>query len=120
MTPEKIADRLGRDLTPAEQRQVPLWISDAAALIDLRAERMGVQVDEAIKGRVVALAVVAMANNPTNETQVRVTVDDGTVDRRRSSSKGEVTITDQWWAELGLAEEVDLSWSGSVSYGRSC
>ena len=117
VTPQQIADRLGRDLTPAEVRQVPIWIADAVALIDARADRLGVTIDPAVKDRIVALAVVAMSHNPTGETQTRVTIDDGTVDRRRISGTGQVSILDEWWDELGLTEAVGVEWSGSVPYG---
>lgn len=118
VTPPQIADRIGRDLTPAEVRQVPLWIEDAGYLIDARAARLGVTLDPGLRDRIVALAVVAMSHNPTGETQTRVTIDDGTVDRRRTSGSGQVTILDEWWDELGLAEVVSAEWSGSIPYGR--
>lgn len=118
VTPQQIADRLGRDLTPAEARQVPIWISDAEALIDARASRLGATLNPEVKDRIVALAVVAMSHNPTGETQTRVTIDDGTVDRRRTSGSGQVSILDEWWDELGLTEAVGVEWSGSVPYGR--
>ena len=118
VTPDDIADRLGRDLTPAEVRQVPIWIADAVALIDARADRLGVTLNPVAMERIVALAVVAMSHNPTGETQTRVTIDDGTVDRRRTSGTGQVSILDEWWDELGLAEAAGVEWSGSIPYGR--
>ena len=118
VVPQQIADRLGRDLTPAEVKQVPLWIGDAVALIEHRAQRLGVSVDPAVQDRVVALAVVAMARKPDNSTMLDVSVDDGRTMRRFETSDGQVSITDQWWNELGLAEAVAASWSGSIPYGR--
>ena len=120
VAPSEIADRLGRDLTEAEQRQVPLWIEDAEAAIERRMSRLGVsQVDVNDRVRVVQKAVTAMARRPDDATRVDVAVDDGRVGRTYSSSTGEVTIKDEWWDELGLAEPAtDSSWSGSVAYGR--
>lgn len=111
VTLDKIATRLGvatPDPTSAQGKQWLEWIGDAEALIELRAAALGIDlgaIDADVVDRVVALAVVAMARNPMNETQVRVTIDDGTVDKRRSSSKGEVDITDEWWGWLGLRSE---------------
>ena len=59
VTPDDVADRLGRDLTPAEVRQVPIWIADAVALIDARADRLGVTLNPVAMERIVALAVVS-------------------------------------------------------------
>jgi hypothetical protein len=104
VTPSDIAARLGRPLTSAEVQQVPIWITDAEGLIERRAARMGVAVDGEARDRIVALAVVAMARNPDDSTQVDVAVDDARVSRRYSSSAGQVAIIDAWWSELGLAE----------------
>lgn len=105
VTTDDIAARLGRSLTTAEAAQVGLWIGDAEYLIDARAERLERTVDLDVRDRVVALAVVEMARNPNNETQVDVAVDDGRVSRRYSSSQGRVGITDEWWTWLGLLGE---------------
>ena len=103
VTTDDIAARLGRSLTTAEAAQVALWIGDAEYLIDARAERLERTVDLDVRDRVVALAVVEMARNPQNETQVDVAIDDGRVSKRYSSSTGKVGITDEWWSWLGLA-----------------
>ena len=105
VTTDDIAARLGRSLTTAEAAQVALWIGDAEYLIDARAERLERTVDLDVRDRVVALAVVEMARNPQNETQVDVAIDDGRVSRRYSSSTGRVGITDEWWTWLGLLGE---------------
>lgn len=103
VTTDDIAARLGRSLSAAEAAQVALWIGDAEYLIDARAERLERTVDLDVRDRVVALAVVEMARNPQNETQVDVAIDDGRVSKRYSSSTGKVGITDEWWSWLGLA-----------------
>ena len=120
VTIDQIEDRLGRPLTEAEQRQVPLWIEDAEAAIERRMSRLGVsQVDILDRVRVVQKAVTAMARRPDDATRVDIAVDDARVGKTYSSSTGEVTIKDEWWDELGLAEPVtDSGWSGSIAYGR--
>lgn len=105
VTTDDIAARLGRSLSAAEAAQVGLWIGDAEYLIAARAERLERTVDPDVRDRVVALAVVEMARNPNNETQVDIAVDDGRVSRRYSSSQGRVGITDEWWTWLGLLGE---------------
>ena len=119
VTPSEIADRLGRDLTEAEQRQVPLWIEDAEWSIQLRMGRLGVTaVDAETQRWVIAKAVAAMAQKPDNSTQVRVAVDDGSVSRSYASSTGQVSILDEWWDALGLTLPVSDGWSGGIAYRR--
>ena len=117
---DQIEDRLGRTLTEAEQRQVPIWIEDAEAAIERRMSRLGVpQVDMGDRVRVVQKAVTAMARRPDDATRVDVAVDDARVGKTYSSSTGEVTIKDEWWDELGLTEPAaSTGWSGSIAYGR--
>lgn len=105
VTTDDIAARLGRSLSATEAAQVGLWIGDAEYLIDARAARLEQTVDLDVRDRVVTLAVVEMARNPNNETQVDIAVDDGRVSRRYSSSQGRVGITDEWWTWLGLLGE---------------
>lgn len=107
VTVDDIAGRLGVAAPPSGSPQFvqwTLWIADAEALISERAESLGVTVDQDRVDRVVALAVVAMARRPSDETEVStVAVDDASVTKRYSSGRGEVFITDDWWARLGLA-----------------
>ena len=116
----QIEDRLGRPLTGAEQRQVPIWIEDAEAAIERRMQRLGVShVDMDDRVRVVQKAVTAMAKRPDDATRVDIAVDDARVGKTYSSSAGEVTIKDEWWDELGLTEPgASTGWSGSIAYGR--
>ena len=120
VTIAQIEDRLGRPLTGAEQRQVPLWIEDAEAAIERRMQRLGVsRVDMDDRMRVVQKAVTAMAKRPDDATRVDIAVDDARVGKTYSSSTGEVTIKDEWWDELGLTEPgASTGWSGSIAYGR--
>ena len=117
---DQIEDRLGRTLTDAEQRQVPVWIGDAEASIEHRMLRLGVtQVDLSVKSRVIQKAVTAMAKRPDDATRVDIAVDDARVGKTYSSSTGEVTIKDEWWDELGLTEPgASTGWSGSIACGR--
>lgn len=108
VTHQDIAKRLGvatPDPASTTAGQWDTWIGDAEYLIDARAARLERTVDPDVRDRVVALAVVEMARNPNNETQVDVAVDDGRVSRRFSSSQGRVGITDEWWTWLGLLGE---------------
>ena len=106
VTVDQIAAHMGVATPSADSptaRQWTAWIEHAGFLVDQRADRMGVVVDEAVKDRVVTLAVVEMARNPQAVSQVDVAVDDGRVSRRFSSSTGQVSILDEWWVWLGLA-----------------
>ena len=100
VTTDDIAKRLGRSLSTAEVAQVEAWIGDAEWLINSRAASLERSVNPDVQDRVVALAVVEMARNPQNETQVDVAIDDGRVSKRYSSGSGRVTIRDEWWALL--------------------
>ena len=110
VTLDDIATRLGvatPDPASPQGKQWDAWIGDAAALIDLRADRLGIDptsLAPEVVDRVVALAVVAMAKNPDDATTVDVSVDDGRVMRSYKSSDGQVSITDVWWGWLGLAD----------------
>lgn len=108
VTHENIATRLGvatPDQSSVQGKQWTAWIGDARRLIRVRAERLGVtleDLDQEVVDAVVTLAVVAMARKPDDSTMVDVSVDDGRVSRHYSSSTGRVTILDEWWLDLGL------------------
>ena len=110
VTLDDIATRLGvATPTPdsATGKQWSAWIGDAELLIRLRAEALGLsleELDQDALDRVVTLAVVAMARKPDDSTMVDVSVDDGRVSRHYSSSTGRITILDEWWSWLGLVE----------------
>ena len=110
VTPATIAVALGVAApTPGsiQEQQWDLWIDDATMLIELRAEKVGVDFDsigEAKVDYVIREAVVAQVKKPDDATQVSVTVDDGTTARSYRSGKGRVTILDEWWSMLGLTE----------------
>ena len=110
VTLDDIAERLGvatPDPAGPQGKQWAKWIADAVALIEGRAERVGVDlsgIDPDRVDRVVELAVVAMARRPDDATTVDVSVDDGRVLRSYQSSTGRVGILDEWWADLGLLD----------------
>lgn len=100
ITADKIATALGRaTYTETEEAQWELWISDALLLIKARLGDPD-ELDEAKLDYVVREAVVAHVRNPDNATQVTVSVDDASSSRSYRSSKGRVTILDEWWALL--------------------
>ena len=107
VTPATIATALGvaaPDSGSAQEAQWDLWISDALMLIETRRIELAVAgpLDEAKVDYVVRQAVVAQAQRPDDATQVTESVDDASVSRTYRSSKGRVTIVDEWWTLLGL------------------
>lgn len=111
VTLDDIAARLGvatPDSNSPQGKQWVTWIGDAEALIDIRAAALGVDraaLDPELVDRVVALAVVAMARKPDDSTMIDVSVDDGRVMKRYTTSTGVVGIEDTWWGWLGLRGE---------------
>lgn len=103
---EKISVALGvtaPDPDSAEAKQWQLWIGDAGMLIANRVEALDLEAPgEAKVDYVVRQAVVAHIKKPDDATQVTVSVDDGSSSRTYQSSKGRVTIDDEWWSFLGL------------------
>lgn len=113
VTPEMIAVALGVTAPESDsitEQQWELWISDAVMLIEARAEKLDVDVediDEAKLDYVVREAVVSHVKKPDDATQVSITVDDATTSKSYRSGKGRVVIQDEWWALLGLVEQDD-------------
>ena len=106
VTPENIAVALGQ---PAPDPDSPawgqweLWIADAEMLIEARRVEVGAaQPDAAKVDYVIREAVVAQIKKPDDATQVTVSIDDGSTSKSYRSSKGRVTILDEWWKLLGL------------------
>lgn len=109
VTPDKIAVALGvaaPESGSITEQQWQLWIDTAEMLIEARRSSMAVPptLDEAKVDYVVREAVVAQARKPDDATQVTISVDDGSSSRTYQSSKGRVTIVDDWWLFLGLTE----------------
>lgn len=102
VTPRVVAVALGRtapDDTSPDWDQWQMWIADALMLIEARLGPAK-DLDQARVDYVVREAVVAMVKRPDDATQVAVSVDDGSVSRTYRSSKGRVSILDEWWALL--------------------
>lgn len=108
VTPEVVAVALGVTApNPADAKymQWTMWIADAEMLITLRATQLDINVDtidEAKIDYVVREAVVAQVKRPDDATQVTASIDDGSVSKTYRSSRGRVTILDEWWGLLGL------------------
>jgi hypothetical protein len=101
VTPENIAAALGRtaDLSTVEYEQWQMWISDALMLIGARLGDLTL-LDQPKLDYVVREAVIAHVRNPDDATQVEVSVDDARSARTYRTSRGRVTIIDEWWALL--------------------
>lgn len=108
VTPAMIATALGQAVPTSgstTESQWQMWIDDALMLIMARADSIDPTptLDQARLDYVVREAVVAHVRNPDDASQVAVSVDDGSVSRSYRSSKGRITILDEWWELLGLA-----------------
>lgn len=109
VTPSMIAVALGQAAPgtgSVTEQQWQLWIDDAYMLIEARrdAVKHSEPLDEAKVDYVVREAVVAHVRKPDDATQVTVSIDDGSSSRSYQSSKGRVTLLDEWWVLLGLVE----------------
>jgi hypothetical protein len=109
VTPSKIAVALGviaPEPGSALDLQWSMWIDDATMLVENRRVKIGttIFIDEMTLDYVIREAVVAHIKKPDDATQVTVAVDDGSTSRSYQSGKGRVTILDEWWTLLGLAE----------------
>ncbi|HET8537609.1 MAG TPA: hypothetical protein VFL73_10570 [Solirubrobacteraceae bacterium] len=87
------------------EQQWQMWIDEALMLIEIRKDELGRTdaIDEARLDYVVRQAVVAQVKRPDDSTQVTIRVDDASTSKSYRSSKGRVTILDEWWALLGLS-----------------
>lgn len=101
VTPDTIATALGREApgtsTP-EYDQWLMWVADALMLIEAHfGSTVYADIDLTRLDYVVREAVVAQVRRPDDATSVEVAVDDGRESRRYSTSRGRVTIRDEWW-----------------------
>ena len=122
VTPSMIAVALGQAAPAsgsATESQWQMWIDDALLLIEARLGDAAA-LDAAKVDYVVREAVVAHVRNPDDASQVAVSIDDGSVSRSYRSSRGRVTILDEWWNLLspskpsGRAFEVDTMPAGAM------
>jgi hypothetical protein len=119
VTPAAIAVALGLaapDSGSVTEARWQLWIDDALMLVQVRYDSMEddtLVVDPIRLDYVIREAVAAHAQRPDDSTQVSVSVDDASVAKTYRSSRGRVTILDEWWALLGLTT---TSGSGAFSF----
>lgn len=107
VTPDVIATALGKTAPVSlDSDRWQMWIDDAVRLIQFRVDKLEFTdlLDQDMVDYVVREAVVAQVDRPDSATQVTVSVDDGSTTKSYRSSKGRVTILDEWWTLLGLAE----------------
>lgn len=120
VTPEMIATALGRATpTDIEVDQWSMWIDDALMLIEARKDALEIvtALDAAKLDYVVREAVVTHVRRPDNATQVTVSVNDASTSRTYQSSRGRITILDEWWTLLGLTSSATGIFSIDTSYG---
>ncbi|MFD6421038.1 hypothetical protein [Streptomyces sp. NPDC060198] len=96
-TPEDLADRLGRDLTPTEERQAPVLIGDATAVILDRFPRYGTA-PTVVSTKVACAMVLRVLRNPDGKRQETIDDYSYTIDSSRSS--GEIYLTPSEIEEL--------------------
>jgi hypothetical protein len=124
VTPANLAVALGQtapDSDSPEWNQWQMWIDDADMLIQIRKDQLGITdpIDMAKLDYVVREAVVSHIRKPDDSTQVTISVDDGSSSKTYKSSKGRVTILDEWWTLLGLtnpsgAFSIDMIGAGNI------
>ncbi len=104
VTLEQIQTIVGRSLTKAESAQAQMWIPDARLVISRGPEgrdRIDLnRLDQDVLDMVVREAVADRIKRPDDATEVQVSVDDGSVARRYSSSAGQIRIRPEWWTML--------------------
>lgn len=118
VTSEDIAVALGRtapDSGSPEDAQWEMWVGDALMLIEARLGDL-TELDQPKLEYVVREAVVSHIRKPDDATQVEIAVDDARSSRTYRSSKGRVTILDEWWDLLAPT----TSASGAFSVTPSC
>lgn len=121
VTPENIAVALGRTapaIDSTESQQWDMWIADALMLIEARLGDLA-ELDQAKLDYVVREAVVAHVRKPDDATQVEIAVDDARSSRTYRTSKGRVTILDEWWDLLSPTSASGAFAVDTVGVGRS-
>lgn len=117
--PSDIAVALGRpadSISFEEEAQWQMWIGDALMLISARLGDLA-DLDQAKLNYVVREAVVSHVRKPDDATQVEVAVDDARSSRTYRSSKGRVTIIDDWWNLLSPKDSTVSAFSIRPSGG---
>ncbi|MGW1813285.1 hypothetical protein ACWCQM_06900 [Streptomyces sp. NPDC002125] len=96
-TLEDLADRLGRDLTAVEERQAPVFLDDATAVILDRFPRYATT-PTAISKKVCCAMVLRKLDNPSGKRQESIDDYSYTIDSSRST--GEIYLTQAEVEEL--------------------
>lgn len=109
VTPAMVATALGvaaPDSGSPTEAQWSMWIADALMLVQVRVDMIdpAPTVDQAKLDYVIREAVVAQVRRPDNATQVTISVDDASTSKTYRTGAGRVTILDDWWTLLGLAD----------------
>ncbi|VDG77347.1 Uncharacterised protein [Actinobaculum suis] len=109
-----IADELGKDLTPTQRRQVPVWIERATALLRRRVPTLKARAERdpelaGLARSTIAAAVVRTLRNP--EGWRSVGLDDFQGVRDSVLSAGEIGFTDSEIAALQPIEYIAPSYS---------
>lgn len=117
VTPADVAVELGVTApTELQNQQWQSWIDQALYLIGKRLDVATLDPDDV--DYVVLQSVVAHGRNPSNSTQVDVSIDDGSMSRRYTSGSGRVVILPELWGVLD-PDMVNESGVGSTQlYGE--
>lgn len=113
-TTTQVATELGRlpeSITDAEEAQWQQWLDDVELAIVARFQRTGLNLSEqvafgdpsvALVARVERAAVVRKIQNPAGDTSTTITVDDGSVTRRKEGAGTFIglDLTDAEWDSL--------------------
>ena len=121
VTPDDIAVALGRttpDFESTEYAQWEMWTGDALMLISARLGDLD-ELDQDKLDYVVREAVVSHIRKPDDATQVEIAVDDARSSRTYRTSKGRVTIIDDWWDLLSPSDSTAGAFSITPSGGCS-
>ena len=136
VTPTDVAVALGRavpDPDSTEAAQWDMWIGDAEMLIQARLGDLN-ELDQPKLAYVVREAVVAHVRRPDDATQVSVAIDDASTSRMYRTSRGRITILDEWWDLLSPSDRTSgafsirpsrsanphLPWCSLMFNGASC
>lgn len=113
MTAQAVQANFGSPLTPAQETQVDLWLSQVRGYILAVAEAQGVTVDASLVDLVLVEVVTARLHNPGGATQTDVQIDDARVSHRYGSGSA-LGVAPHWWRLLGLRDP-DAPASGAFS-----
>ena len=95
-----------------------MWIEDAYRQIRTRFGARYTDLDTGNVDYVVREAVALKVKRPNPETNISISVDDGSVSKTYEKGAGQVTIIDDWW-DLLTPDELDTgAWTINPVAGR--